>query len=145
MKMFNYINCGLVCLLSASAMYGSNCNRDWREVAAEGVRLMYFRKPLNPEMSRYRDFLIEVGLCDKDGNYNKDVTPAEVNNAFAKFFKRIPGGHLSSDLLAIAVLPGNPDINAKDSDGYTAQDYVDMLPSAEERDCWSEYLMGFSK
>jgi hypothetical protein len=131
MKMFNYINCGLVCLLSASTVYGSNHDR--RKAVQETI-LIY------PEA---KGLFMGANLCNKDGVYNENANHTNSNRVFVDFFKEIGSGRqLSTDILEIGIFPGKPDSDARDSDGRTVWDYISRFSSSEER-YWTNYLKRF--
>ncbi|MDR0740980.1 MAG: hypothetical protein LBF34_04715, partial [Puniceicoccales bacterium] len=129
----NHINCCLVCLASVSAMYGSGHDHDRRE----GMRQVMAVFGDNPQ---YRNLLRNANLITDEGFYNERASREDYSMAFVDFFRRIRAGeHLSSDVLEYGVLPGQPDINARDRNGFTAWDYVNGL-SSSDRKYWLDYF-----
>ncbi|MDR2372058.1 MAG: hypothetical protein LBD60_02840 [Puniceicoccales bacterium] len=138
MKILNYINCGLVCLVSTSVLYGSTYDYDRRRRCKELVE-MYFKEPLDSNSLRYREFLIKTNFCDKNGTFNENVSRVDLNNAYVSFFRWLKKGHLSSDLLDCMMELEDPDIDAQDSNGLTAEYYINQL-SPQDRDLWLDCL-----
>jgi hypothetical protein len=140
MKILNYINCVVGCMLSASALVGSSSNRGRRGgVSAESAQQV-ISVCFSWGDARYKNILIGSGLCDGGGKFNHNASRDNYSQGLVAFFRSmVSGGHLSSDILDWLILGGGPDTNYRDRSGLTAWDYINRLPSSD-RELWSNYM-----
>jgi ankyrin repeat protein len=118
-------------------MYGYDCDYDrWGNVRK--LVKMFFKEPQSSHNSSVAKLLMEANICDQYGNFNENVSSTDWNNALVSFFRLRVEKSLSADVLDHVILEGNPDIDAKDSNGRTAFNYIDEFPS-DDRDFWIKW------